>query len=532
MKNRIFNPSPPLFSLDSKIERMGKVSRLSVPVCHCLLALSVLSLHSAIPVIAAETTGAAPEAETVGTLPNIVLVFMDDQGYGDLGVYGAEGFDTPNLDKMAEEGVRFTDFYAASSICSPSRAALLTGKYPTRVGVPEVIGPNAERFMSERLAKGLPQEALTIAELLKTQGYATALIGKWHLGHEEGFQPIDQGFDYFLGIPYSNDMPIMPDARLSAAVHLRHGATVEKIRANAYHRDVTNPSGKPYVAPERYFTPLMEGRHVVEFPVDQRGMTRRFTDAAISFMERTRNQPFFLYLAHPMPHVPMAPSYHYIGRSRGGAYGDVMEEVDTETGRLLDALKALGLEENTLVIFTSDNGPWKMPAGFGGSAGPLRGYKFLTHEGGHRVPMLARWPGQIPAGSVISEVATMMDFFPTFAGLAEVEVPESLHLDGFDLWPLLTGAEGASSAYEDFFYLRGWEVQAVRRGPWKLQLAGGGSDFRLVIDPEAPGKLYNLAEDIGESEDVSAAHPAIAAELRKRIEAFQEVTDRDAERWK
>lgn len=457
---------------------------------------------------------------------------MDDQGYGDVGVYGAKDFETPNLDRMAAEGVRFTDFYAASSICSPSRASLLTGQYPTRAGVPEVVGPNAERFLGERLARGLPQEALTIAELLKQNGYATALIGKWHLGHEEGFQPLDQGFDYFFGLPYSNDMHIVHDAKLSQAIHLRNGVTVEKIRAGAYDREKTNPAGKPYVAPDRYFTPLIEGRHVIEFPADQRSLTRRFTDEAIRFMETQQGSPFFLYLAHVMPHVPLAPSADFIGRSNGGAYGDVIEEVDAEIGRLLAALDALKLADNTLVIFTSDNGPWKLPAGFGGSAEPFQGYKFLTHEGGHRVPMIARWPGQIPPDTVVSELATTMDFFPTFAELAGIELPPDLILDGYNLWPLLTGADGATSAYDQFFYIRGWEVQAVRRSQWKLQLAGGGSDYRLVIEPGDPGRLYNLSSDPAETEDLLHQHTDIATDLRNRIEAFQQQVDADAERWK
>lgn len=457
---------------------------------------------------------------------------MDDQGYGDVGVYGAKDFETPNLDRMATEGVRFTDFYAASSICSPSRASLLTGQYPTRAGVPEVVGPNAECFLGERLARGLPQEALTIAELLKQNGYATALIGKWHLGHEEGFQPLDQGFDYFFGLPYSNDMHIVHDAKLSQAIHLRNGVTVEKIRAGAYDREKTNPAGKPYVAPDRYFTPLIEGRHVIEFPADQRSLTRRFTDEAIRFMETQQGSPFFLYLAHVMPHVPLAPSADFIGRSNGGAYGDVIEEVDAEIGRLLAALDALKWADNTLVIFTSDNGPWKLPAGFGGSAEPFQGYKFLTHEGGHRVPMIARWPGQIPPDTVVSELATTMDFFPTFAELAGIELPPDLILDGYNLWPLLTGADGATSAYDQFFYIRGWEVQAVRRSQWKLQLAGGGSDYRLVIEPGDPGRLYNLSSDPAETEDLLHQHTDIAADLRNRIEAFQQQVDADAERWK
>lgn len=527
MKNRIPHPILPHLVLGTNVRPIAGIRRLPLPACLCLL---VLSLYSALPARAAE---AVAESETAGTLPNIVLVFMDDQGYGDVGVYGAEGFETPNLDKMAAEGVRFTDFYAASSVCSPSRAALLTGQYPTRVGVPEVVGPGAERYLGERLAKGLPQEALTIAELLKDRGYTTALVGKWHLGHEEGFQPVDQGFDYFYGMPYSNDMAIVPDARLSQAVHLRHGATIEKIRAGAYHRDETNPAGKPYVSPERYFSPLMEGRHVIEFPADQRTLTRRYTDEAIRFMERAGEQPFFLYLAHTMPHVPLAPSSDYIGRSQGGAYGDVMEEVDAETGRLLDALKALDLEANTLVIFTSDNGPWgQLPTGFAGSAEPLRGYKFLTHEGGQRVPMIARWPGRIPPGEVVSELATTMDFFPTFAGFAGAEIPPDLNVDGHDIWPLLSGVNGAASHYEQFFYIRGVQVQAVRRGPWKLQLANGGHDYRQAIEPGDPGKLYNLDEDIAETEDLIAEQPDIAADLRERIEAFQQVVDRDDERWK
>lgn len=464
--------------------------------------------------------------------PNIVLILTDDMGYGDIGIYNPEAsVRTPHLDQMAEQGAVFTDFYMASSICSPSRAALFTGKYPTRVGVPEVVGPNAERFLGERLGKGMPQGVVTVAEVLKARGYATALIGKWHLGHEEGFQPLDQGFDTFFGIPYSNDMGIVADARLSEAIHLRNAATVERIRAGAYAREKTNPSGRPYVSPEQYFTPLMEGRYVVEFPADQRAFTRRFTDETIRFMERNSEQPFFVVLSHPMPHVPLAASSAFIGRSDSGPYGDVIEELDAETGRLLDAIEAMGLTENTLVIFTSDNGPWKMPPGFGGTSEPLRGYKFLTHEGGHRVPMLLRWPGTIPAGTVVTELATALDFFPTFARMADAEIPTELDLDGFDFMPLLSGDPDVKSAYDAFFYLRGWQVQAVRRGDWKLQLASGGSEYRLVIPPDDPGALYDLRADKTESVNLIGEHPAIAEELRRLITDYQQQVDRDRTVW-
>jgi len=460
--------------------------------------------------------------------PNLVLILTDDMGYGDIGIYNPEtAIRTPRLDQMGRKGAVFKDFYMASSICSPARAAILTGKYPTRVGVPEVVGPNAERFLGERLGKGMPQEAVTVAEVLQDQGYATALIGKWHLGHEEGFQPLDQGFDWFLGIPYSNDMGIVADARLSEAVHLRNAVTVERIRAGVYFRGTTNPSGRPYVSPEHYFTPLIENRHVIEFPADQRAFTRRFTDETIRFMERNEDRPFFVMLSHPMPHVPLAASPAFIGRSDAGPYGDVIEELDAETGRLLDAIDAMGLAENTLVIFTSDNGPWRMPTGFGGTSEPLSGYKFHTHEGGHRVPMLVRWPGTVPEGTVITELATAMDFFPTFARMADAEIPADLDLDGHDFLPLLSGNPDVKSAYDAFFYIRGWEVQAVRRGDWKLQLASGGSEYRLVIPPDDPGALYNLREDQTESVNLIEAHPDIAGELRKLISDFQVQVDHD-----
>ncbi len=455
---------------------------------------------------------------------NFILIYMDDLGYGDVGVYGAQGFETPNLDRMAAEGVRFTDFYSANTVCSPSRAALLSGKYPTRVQVPEVIGPGSEKYLGEVLARGLPRETLTLAELLKTRGYATALVGKWHLGHQPGFLPTDQGFDSFFGIPYSNDMAIDPAARLSQTLRLRHGATIEKIRAGFYARDKTNPSGKPYVSPERYFTPLMENELVVEFPADQRSLTRRYTDRAIRFIEENRDRPFFLYLAHTMPHVPLAPSSAYIGRSQGGAYGDVMEEVDAEIGRLLDALKAMDLEGETLVVFTSDNGPWDLPKGFGGSAGPLKGFKFQTHEGGQRVPMIVWGPGRIPAGREIGVLTSMLDLFPTFASMAEAPLPEGLALDGHDLRPLLSGEE-TESPYEAFYYIRGWQVQAVRRGPWKLQLALGGHAYRQAIEEGSEGALYHLEEDPGETRDVREAHPEVARDLRHLIGEFQREVD-------
>jgi len=311
--------------------------------------------------------------------PNIVLIFTDDQGYADIGCFGATEFSTPYLDRMAVQGTRFTSFYVAASVCSPSRAALLTGRYPPRAGLTDVLFPRHDR--------GLPRSEVTIADMLKQRGYATACFGKWHLGHKERFLPTRRGFDEYFGIPYSNDMAIDPDMPLADEVTFRRGATAEDFRSG-------NRKGG--------WVPLYRDEEVIEYPADQSTLTQRYTREAVRFIRENRDNPFFLYLPHTMPHVPLGASEKFRGSSGSGLYGDVMQELDWSTGRILEALQRHGLDENTLVIYTSDNGPWLSKGDAGGSAEPLRGGKFTTWEGGFRMPCIMRWPGTMPAGRTCS----------------------------------------------------------------------------------------------------------------------------------
>jgi len=394
--------------------------------------------------------------------PNFVIIFTDDQGYADVGCFGAEGFETPNLDRMAAEGAKFTDFYAAAPVCSPSRAALLTGCYPMRVSIPRVLFP--------RDKIGLNPDEVTIADMLKTRGYATCCIGKWHLGHLPEFLPTRQGFDYYFGLPYSNDMSPLP---------------------------------------------LIEGEETIELKPDQSQLTRRYTEKAVEFIKKNKDRPFFLYLPHTMPHVPLYVSDKFKGKSKGGLYGDVIMEIDWSVGQILETVKQFGIDEKTLVIFTSDNGPWLSKGAHGGSAKPLRGGKFATYEGGMREPCIMRWPGKIAAGTVCSEIATTMDFLPTFAKLAGAKVPTDRIIDGKDISALMTDPK-AKTPYKAFFYYFERQLGAVRSGQWKLILE------RKREKKTIPAALYNLQEDIEETRDLSADHPDVVRRLTELAEKIRE----------
>lgn len=416
--------------------------------------------------------------------PNVIIFFTDDQGYNDVGCFGSPLIKTPNLDQMADDGVRFTDFYSASSVCSPSRAALLTGCYPPRVGVPVVLWPASE--------DGLAKSEVTIADMLKQQGYATACIGKWHLGDKPEHLPTSQGFDFYYGIPYSNDMSINRRFKLSETIVYNEGMNLDSLKEEKWR------GGK---------VPLMQQDEVIEYPVDQTSLTKRYTQKALNFIREKKDSSFFLYLAHTMPHIPLYASPEFMGKSERGLYGDVIEELDWSMGQILKTLEDLDLDENTLVVFTSDNGPWNLKNDHGGSAFPLRGFKFDTYEGGMREPMIAQWKGKIPAGTVCSEIASTIDLFPTIAHITGAHLPDRT-IDGGNIYPLLISEPGAQRPHEAFFYYKDTTLQAVRRGYWKLREVKGKTE------------LFNLKEDISETENMALQNPDVVTNLRKMMEDF------------
>ena len=418
-------------------------------------------------------------------LPNFVIIFIDDLGYGDIGPFGAKGYITPNVDRLAKEGRKFTRFYVSSPVCSASRAALLTGCYNARVSINGALGPKA--------AIGLNPAEMTIAEVLKQKNYATCAVGKWHLGRPARLLPIHQGFDEYLGLPYSNDMwPKHPEA----------------------------PDGYPPL-------PLIEGDKVIDeevTPEDQAQLTTRYTERAVDFIKRNNERPFFLYLAHNMVHVPLFVSEKYRGKT-GRLFGDVMEEVDWSVGEVLKTLSELRLDEKTFVIFTSDNGPWLSYGDHCGTAGPLREGKGTCWEGGVRVPCVMRWPGRIPAGTETAEPLGAIDILPTFARLADAPLPPQT-IDGRDGWPLISGKSGAKSPQETYlFYYENNELQALTSGRWKLQLphtyrtlgnqpkATGGTPAKYrQVKMENP-ELYDLESDVGETKNVADQESAELSRL-------------------
>mgnify|MGYP000241753471 CR=1 FL=1 len=431
---------------------------------------------------------AAPALARSKPLPNVVLIYADDLGYGDLGCYGHPTIRTPNLDRLAAEGSRFTQFYSAAPLCSPSRAALLTGRYPVRSGINFVLFPDSEG--------GLPESEVTIAEILKQRGYATGIVGKWHLGHLPKYLPARHGFDSYFGIPYSNDM---------------------SLRTNPVYEEINREMGRtrsPKVL-ERYRTlpgiPLMRDEQVIETEPDQAQLTPRYSAEANAFIRRSAaaGRPFFLYFAHTFPHVPLFASTRFRGRSLRGLYGDTVEELDWPVGEVLKTLARLKLEENTLVLFSSDNGGAVQLGRHGGSNGALREGKGTPWEGGMRVPFIARWKGKIAPGQVRTEVASTLDILPTLARLGGGGTPAGVTLDGAGLAPLLW--EGKSRPQPDFFYYHAGLLRGVRRGAWKLHLTGGQAD--------EPGKaeLYNVETDIAERFDMAGGRPRELAELQEAM---------------
>ncbi len=419
---------------------------------------------------------------------NLVIIFADDLGYGDLGCYGSPAIRTPHLDRMAAEGLRFTDFYSAAEVCTPSRAAILTGRYPIRSGM-----CGDRRVLFANSAGGLPPSEITIAEALKPHGYATAHVGKWHLGIHPGGRPLDQGFEHSFGLPYSNDMDARPD--------LPRGA-----------------SGAPDPPHDGWNVPLLRDGQVVEQPADQTTLTRRYTEYAQQFIRENKHGPFFLYFAHTFPHVPLFASPAFKGRSRAGIYGDAVEELDWSVGQVLDTLTKEGLAQRTLVFFTSDNGPWLIMGDQGGSAGPLRDGKGSTWEGGMREPGIAWMPGRIRPG-VTSELAHAMDLLPTALALAGVPLPDGVTLDGTDLGPLLF--EGKPLPKRPFFYYRGDQLFAARWGQWKTHFKTQTGYGQPKAEVHEPPLLFHLGRDPSEKRNVAAGQPEVIAEIQEAVKTHQ-----------
>ena len=438
--------------------------------------LKTLGVGAASLVVPGCATGAQRMSPGVSTeKPNFIIIFTDDQGYQDVGCFGSPNINTPNLDRMAAEGMKFTDFYVAASVCSPSRAALLTGCYPPRVSITKVLFP--------RDSIGLNPDEVTIADILKTRGYATACVGKWHLGHLPQFLPTSNGFDSYFGIPYSNDMD----------------------GVKGTNKDLDRTWRQKDYSP--WNVPLMRDEKIIERPAVQTTLIERYTQEAVRFIHENKKRPFFLYLPHTMPHIPLFVSDKFFVEDVHKAYKATIEQIDSSVGRILEALGKADVDKNTLVIFTSDNGPWLGKKHHGGSALPLRDGKFSTYEGGMREPCIARWPGKIPARTVCSHLCSTIDLLPTFARLAGAELPADRVIDGKDIWPLMSGTPGAKSPHEAFFYYRGNNLEAVRSGKWKL---------RRTKKPE----LYDLDADISEKNNLAAKHPGIVKRLSDMMDKF------------
>ncbi len=422
--------------------------------------------------------------------PNFVVIFADDLGYGDLGCYGHPTIRTPHLDRMAAEGIRFTQFYSASSVCTPSRAALMTGRLPIRSG----MCSNKRRVLFPNSGGGIPASEITLAEALKEQGYATACFGKWHLGHLPPFLPTNNGFDTYFGIPYSNDM--------------------DRVKERSPQGRLAFQEPKS----EYWNVPLMQDLEVFERPADQTTITKRYTERAVRFIKEHKSEPFFVYLPHNLPHVPLFRSEAFVGHSTRGLFGDVVEEIDWSVGQILKTLREEGLAENTLVWFTSDNGPWLIFGDHGGSAGLLRDGKGCTWEGGMREPAIAWWPGKIAPGTISQELGSTMDIFTTCVTLAGGHVPEDRVIDGVDLSPVLLRHE--PSPRKTMFYYRGTRLMAVRYGPWKAhyitQGAYGASAKKAVTHD--PPLLFQLEHDPSERQNVNEKHPEVLAQIQKIVD--------------
>lgn len=406
-----------------------------------------------------------------GQKPNIVYIFADDLGYGDLSCYGAKDINTPNIDQIAKQGIKFTEFYSASSVCSPSRAALLTGRYPQRMGINTVFFP--ESFT------GIPDKEITIPEILKEKGYATGIVGKWHLGHHSKYLPLQHGFDEYFGIPYSNDM--------ESVVYMREN-------------------------------------EVESYKVKQQYITKTYTKEAQKFITKNKDNSFFLFIAYSMPHVPLYASEEFIGTSKRGLYGDVVQELDWSVGQILKSLREHGILENTLIVFSSDNGPWLAMKEDGGSAGDLREGKTFTFDGGMKVPTVAMWKNRIPEGIINTEVASQMDWFPTIAKITGSSIPKGLVIDGLDISKVLTDKGNRKNS--DLLFFDGKQLQGYRSGQWKVKLpyrGFRGNKWKQFVKAHDT-LLFNLNTDPGEKNNLFEKYPEKAKEiLKEMIEKYQDM---------
>ncbi|WP_242085554.1 sulfatase [Aestuariivivens sediminis] len=471
------------------MKRMTNLLRLKkalLPICFFILFSSCLEKE--------QHTNTDDEVQAVERPLNFIIIFADDLGYGDLSTFGHPTIRTPRLDEMAGQGQKWTNFYVGASVCTPSRAAILTGRLPVRNGMASPVN----RVLFPDSHNGLPPGEITLAEQLKKAGYATACIGKWHLGHREPFLPTNQGFDYYFGIPYSNDMDnVMPFRS-----------------RNGYYAFWTSEARKDI---HTFNVPLMRNTEIIERPAEQHTITKRYTEESITFINEHKDTPFFLYLAHNLPHVPLFASQAFEGKSPRGIYGDVVEEIDHGVGQILSALKDQGLDKNTLVVFTSDNGPWLIMNQEGGSAGLLRNGKGTTWEGGMREPTIFWAPGHIKPG-IVTGIGSTMDLFTTFSHLAGVSIPDDRIIDGVDLAPVLF--EGKESPRKAMFYYRGDKLYAARVGAYKAHFMTQDQYNNEVTEHQTP-LLYNLNIDPSEKFDIAAQHPEVIKSIIEVVKTHE-----------